>query len=131
MVDVSAKREQTGPGRPVTVRFSPAELDQLDRLAGRHRLGRSGVIRSAVDALDAATDGRRADVAPAPADRALTDAYIALRAELRRIGNNVNQIARKVHTGAAPSADMQAATDDLARTFGDIWWAVTDAGGSS
>lgn len=88
------------------VRWSEAELGQLDRVCGRLNQGRSAVIRRAVDALDASGDGRRKAVSGS-GDAALVNALARVRGELNRMGVNLNQLSRRANAGDnVDSADL-------------------------
>lgn len=93
--------------KPVTARFDTGELEQLDRVAARYRLGRSAALRAGIDALDAAGDGRRVALPepPSPQEAETTRLVMALR----RIGINVNQVVRHIHMnkgGEASDAEL-------------------------
>lgn len=137
--DTTAK---PGEVRDTTIqsRWSGSELALLDRLAGRLGLSRSGTLRAAVDAVDAATDGRRHRDSPVTVRTVTTnDDQMALAmevrllgAEVRTVGRNLNQVARGVNADGTVEAErvaelsaavghLSAALDDLvheARTLG-------------
>lgn len=89
--------------------MTDAELGLVDRVAGRLGNNRSAAIRAAVDALDAATDGRRTRRETlGPKTR---EALTRLTSEMNRIGVNVNQVARALNTGRADHPDRILHTD--------------------
>lgn len=89
--------------------MTAAEVDLVDRVAGRLSATRSAAIRSAVDALDAATDGRRTRRETlGPKTR---EALARLTSEVNRIGVNVNQVSRSLNGAKAHRADRVLFTD--------------------
>lgn len=89
--------------------MSAAEVDLVDRVAGRLGATRSAAIRSAVDALDAATDGRRTRRETlGPKTR---EALARLTSEMNRVGVNVNQISRSLNGAKSYRADRLLYTD--------------------
>ncbi|MDN6241255.1 MobC family plasmid mobilization relaxosome protein [Corynebacterium variabile] len=101
---MSAQHDQTaGSGVVVSTRFSAPEVAQLDRVASRRDLSRSAVIRAGVDLLDATDDRRRVEPEQPTriVDQGTRDAVLTVTMEIRRIGNNVNQMARRVNGGHA------------------------------
>ncbi|AEK37478.1 MAG: MobC family plasmid mobilization relaxosome protein [Mycobacteriaceae bacterium] len=101
---MSAQHDQTaGAGVVVSTRFSASEAAQLARVASRRDLSRSAVVRAGVDLLDATDDGRRVEPAQPGrvVDQGTRDAVLGVTMEIRRIGNNVNQMAKRVNGGRA------------------------------
>lgn len=94
--------------RRFELRQTPDEADQLDGLARRLGLGRSGTVRAAVDHLDAVTDGRRPTVPlpPTAAEQADLAERVALRKVLNQLRGIVNPIARKIHSDDPDSAAL-------------------------
>ncbi len=89
--------------------MSDAELELLTRVAGRFGTTRSGAIRAAVDAYDAATDGRRVRRETlGPETRAV---LTRLTSEMNRVGVNVNQISRSLNGARSHRADRLLYTD--------------------
>lgn len=129
--DTTAK---PGEVRNTTIqsRWGGSELALLDRLAGRLGLSRSATLRAAVDAVDAATDGRRHRDSPVTVRTVTTnDDQMALAmevrllgAEVRTVGRNVNQVAKGVNSGDAVEvkrvAELTAAVDHLRAMLDDL-----------
>lgn len=85
--------DATGSGRRsqrVTVRFSAAEAEDLDELCTRYGLRPSGVLRAGVDSLR----GRAPELS---GNTEASAEVVRLRMELNRLGNNLNQVTRKLH----------------------------------
>ncbi|AHW64802.1 Hypothetical protein CGLY_11785 [Corynebacterium glyciniphilum AJ 3170] len=136
---VPAGKETDVRSTTVPSRWDPSELAQLDRVAGRLGLGRSAVLRSAVDALDAATDGRRssrdegtvaaddgyvptpeeliANSPVAPIERERVEKISDLEDQLRRIGVNLNQLTRNSNSKANVDAE---ALDEVRDEFANL-----------
>lgn len=102
----------SGKGERFALRLSRVEADQLAALGRRLGLGRSAVMRAGLDALDAATDGRRPAVPlpPTAAEQAAMADRVAVRKELNQLRGIVNPIARKIHSG---DPDAAALLDDF------------------
>lgn len=101
-----------GEIRDTTVqsRWSESEVEQLDRLAGRLGLTRSATLRAAIDAVDAATDGRRSPVTVRTVTENRELMMLAMEArrlgvEVRAAGRNLNQIARHINSETAVDGD--------------------------
>lgn len=95
--------------RSVEVRVTDAELTLLDRVAGRLGANRSAAIRAAVDAYDAATDGRRTRRETlGPETRKV---LARLTSEVNRVGVNINQISRSLNGAKGFLADRLLYTD--------------------
>jgi len=88
--------------RRVAARFDPADAAVLDGLAARLGLSPSAVLRAGVAALAAEVDGRRAPVPGPPT--ATEQALARVGMDVRRIGINVNQVVRKIHSGRVGEA---------------------------
>ena len=95
--------------RSVEVRVTDAEIALLDRVAGRVGRTRSAAIRAAVDAYDAATDGRR--VKRETLGPKTREALTRLTSEVNRVGVNINQIARSLNGAKAYRAEHVLYTD--------------------
>lgn len=93
--------------------MSDAEIALLDRVAGRVGRTRSAAIRSAVDAYDAATDGRR--VKRETLGPKTRECVTRLTSEMNRIGVNVNQISRAANSGKVLPSDVDALLAELHR----------------
>lgn len=91
--------------------MTAAEIALLDRVAGRVGRTRSAAIRSAVDAYDAATDGRRTRRETlGPKTR---EVLTRLTSVMNRIGVNVNQVARAANSGKVASHDVDVLLTEL------------------
>lgn len=89
--------------------MSAAEIALLDRVAGRVGRTRSAAIRAAVDAYDAATDGRRVKRETlGPETRKV---LARLTSEVNRVGVNINQISRSLNGAKGILADRILYTD--------------------
>lgn len=98
--------------------MSDAEVDLVDRVAGRLGTTRSAAIRSAVDAYDAATDGRR--VKRETLGPKTREALTRLTSEVNRIGVNLNQLTRAANTGKVTSRDVDVLLMELHRVQGQV-----------
>lgn len=88
------------------VRATDAEIALLDRVARRVGRTRSAAIRAAVDAYDAATDGRRTRRETlGPKTR---ECVTRLTSVMNRIGVNVNQLTRAANSGKVLPSDVDA-----------------------
>jgi hypothetical protein len=103
------------------VRLGPAETDHVDAEAGAMGLRRAGWVAALVR--------RHATGRPA-FDRSQELALIAIQGELRRIGVNVNQIARALNTAVLEGRVLETELtyiDDLRRELAHHMRAVRDA----
>lgn len=94
--------EKSGRTSRIEVRLTPGEASRIRARARASGLNLSAYVRRAALADDAPT--------PAVDARALRPAYT----ELRRCGNNANQIARVLNTYGADADTMHVATTALA-----------------
>jgi hypothetical protein len=103
------------------VRLGPAEAAHVDAAAATMGLRRASWVAALV---------RRHALGRPTFDRAQEDALLAIRAELRRIGVNVNQIARAMNTavmeGRVLAAEL-AWVDDLRRELAAHMLALREA----
>ena len=95
----------------LSVRLTKEEREHLKRLADESGLTMSGAVRACV----AGTEIRRRP----PSE--IKDLY----AEVNRIGNNINQIARSVNAGIANAEDARQALFLLRKVY-DLMEAVAD-----
>jgi uncharacterized protein (DUF1778 family) len=93
-------RKHLRPGRPhlLRVSYSDDELDALRAAAERSGLTLTGYVAAA--ALTVA-QGRTA-TAPAPAAREVLGELILARAQVRRFGSLLNQVAARLNSGQEP-----------------------------
>jgi hypothetical protein len=94
----------------VIVRFSEDEHQHLKELVERSGVSREVYIRHLIKGL-------------VPADVPPTD-YFAMTAELRRIGNNLNQVAKKAHVLNAIDAQRY---DEAVRSLDKAILNITNA----
>lgn len=108
------RRRSSQPRQHFQCRVTSLDLEALDRSARAHGLSRSDAVRRLIHHL--------------PFPRSMTDA--STYRELRRIGVNLNQIARSLNSGEVPDAGLiLPKLDDLASTLEDL--ALKIAGGVS
>jgi hypothetical protein len=89
--------------RVVPVRLSERQYERLKRICDKTGLSASEIIRSSLD-------GVHLRERP-PADLG------ALYTEINRIGNNINQIARKMNAGLGRKSDVQEAMFLLRKVY--------------
>ena len=93
----------TGKNRFLSVRMTEAERKHLDELAEKSGLSLSNTIRSCING----TELRERQSAE------IRDLYT----EINHIGNNINQIARKINAGLGTKDDVQEALYLLRRVY--------------
>jgi uncharacterized protein (DUF1778 family) len=95
-------RKHLRPGRPhlLRVSYSDDELDALRAAAERSGLTLTGYVAAA--ALAAAQGTAVAAPAPAPAAREVLGELILARAQVRRFGSLLNQVAARLNSGKEP-----------------------------
>ena len=98
MNDGSGSRSRSGTERrrkthTVTSRFSPEEMKELDEAASEAGLTRASFVRARTLAAPVTRPTKRASI-----DRQL---LARLLAQMARVGNNLNQIARAANVGEA------------------------------
>ena len=119
---VRAERKDRAQARStrVTLRLNESELSEVDDVARRLGLTRSAVLRGSVGDLAAShIPARRATTMDDEAIEELKQ----LRKELRRIGVNVNQMARRANSarfGTGTRDDLRAVTDALGMCDGHM-----------
>jgi uncharacterized protein (DUF1778 family) len=93
-------RKHLRPGRShlLRVSYSDDELDALRAAAERSGLTLTGCVAAA--ALSVAQG--RTTAAPAPAAREVLGELILVRAQVRRFGSLLNQVAARLNSGQAP-----------------------------
>lgn len=104
-------KTRASPGAKLTLRLSMVDLAALEDEAARVGLSRTqwtvSVIRRRLH--------ERPQLTPASAQ-----AFIAVQRELRRIGVNINQIARAVNVAVLPGAVLDLQIADVERLAQDV-----------
>lgn len=117
-----ARRDRgTGSAARLMVRLGPAEAAHVDAAAAAMGLRRAGWVAALV---------RRHALGKPAFDRAQEDALLAIYAELRRIGVNVNQIARAMNTAVIEGRVLEseaAWVEDLRRELREHMLALREA----
>lgn len=108
--------------KKVTVRYDEKVLETIDALADEYGISRSDIVRLATDStLERYLDTiRYVDAKQALTINknicALGNVLIEIKSEIRRIGINLNQIARAVNCGSIP----QISKYDMSRYLQDL-----------
>lgn len=120
-----------GRTHTVSVRVNPVEREQWRAAAKRD--GRSQLGRWVREVVDDHLKGAQvaAKASPAKVKSARTDALLDLAEQLSRIGNNLNQIARRVNIDdVLYLEDLQEITAMKARTDAVLHAAMAEIGGA-
>jgi len=122
------RRDRVQRRSRVDVRYSEAEKNAITAKARSLNIAAAHLVGAVVMAyLD---DGR-----PLPGHRTLLDDHIdeltALRTQVAKLGNNVNQIARILNSGGSPQAVDTAVLAQAEQLLGAVRDAVTDIDAAS
>lgn len=122
------RRDRVRRRARVDVRYSEAEKNAITAKARSLNIAAAHLVGAVVMAY---LDGGR----PLPGHRTLLDDHIdelnALRSQVAKLGNNVNQIARVLNSGSSPQAVDSAVLAQAEQLLGAVRAAVADIDAAS
>lgn len=102
--------------RQINVRVSDAEWEAIDTAAETSGLSRGAFV---AETVQASIERQRDPLASVELRRAQAD-LMTVRAELARVGNNLNQIARRANEGELVPGLVEDLRGELVTTMGQV-----------